>query len=191
MHNLQNVPFGQTVWVAIEVPPDPEVPTATVTPQATATPPVDPTAVPPTATVMPPEPTPTEKPGSDLLDQTWVVAGYLLKIDDEELTLPIPGTRIEINFEEDDTYQGSTGCNTYSGRYMTDGKNITFIPGQITKINCDEPEGIMDQEAHYIGLLDEVEEYRLNQDNQLELIVYITNENNQREEKILLVFDGL
>jgi hypothetical protein len=48
----------------------------------------------------------------------------------------------------------------------------------------------MNQENYYFGLLDEVEEYRINNDEQLELIRFVTNENNEREEKILLVFDG-
>ncbi len=197
MHNGQNEAFGQTIWVAIRVrKTDPEAPTATITPKVTATPPtVEPTETEeppaPTETELPPEPTPTEKPGSELQDITWVVIGYLAEIEDDDLTEPIPDTKIELVFDDDDRYNGNAGCNTYNGTYTTDGIAITFTPRVVTKIQCEEPEGLMEQETHYLGLLDEVEEYRINEDGQLELIFYITNENNEREEKILLVFDGL
>jgi polar amino acid transport system substrate-binding protein len=209
MFNDKNQAFGKTVWVAIEViSTEPEQPTATVTPEASATPtsepeptatvtPAPPTAtateVPPepTATEVPPEPTPTEKPGSDLRDMTWVVAGYLADIEDEELTEPIPDTRIELVFNEEDNYNGNAGCNTYNGRYVTDGIKIILTAGSSTKLLCNEPAGIMEQEDLYLSLLTQVEEYRINEDEQLEFIRYVQNENNEREEKILLVFDGL
>jgi hypothetical protein len=207
MHNSQSEAFGQTIWVAVQVRSTEPEATATVTPQATATPtfeppeptetevPPEPTAteVPPepTATEVPPEPTPTEKPGSDLRDKTWVVAGYLADLEDEELTEPIPDTKIELVFDEEDNYTGNAGCNTYNGRYVTDGVKIILTQVGLTQIICQEPEGIMDQEMIYISLLERVEEYRFNEDEQLEFIMYVINENNQREEKILLAFDDL
>ncbi len=198
MHNVQNIAFGQTIWVAIEVPPDPAAPTATVTPQASSTPtlaPPQPTntqaPIEPTATPVPPQPTATEKPGSDLRNMTWVVAGYLANIDDEELTEPIPDTKIDLVFDAEDRYGGNSGCNTYNGRYVTDGVKIVLTPSGLTQMSCGEPAGVMDQETLYLGLLTQVEDYRINEDEQLEMIRFVTNENNQREEKILLVFDGL
>ncbi len=196
MHNGKNEAFGQTIWVAVQVrQTDPGTPTATITPQATNTPPVEPTAteVPPvpTETEVPPEPTPTEKPGSDLRDVTWILAGYLADIDDEEPTEPIPDTRIELVFDDEDRYNGNAGCNNYNGRYVTDGIQIILTQVGSTQISCELPTGVMDQEALYLELLKQVEEYRINDDEQLELIRYVFDENNQREEKILLVFDDL
>lgn len=212
MFNDENKAFGQTIWVAVKVrTTEPEEPTATVTPEFTTTPTLEPTAPEPSATITPQlpeptatevppeptetevplEPTATEKPGSDLRDKTWTVAGYLADIDDEEHTEPIPDTRIELVFDEEDNYNGNSGCNTYKGRYVTDGTKIILTAGMLTQINCEEPEGVMQQEALYIELLQQVEEYRINEDEQLELIRFVMNENNEREERILLVFDGV
>jgi ABC-type amino acid transport substrate-binding protein/heat shock protein HslJ len=205
MFNEKNVAFGRTVWVAIEViGPELHTSTPTVTPQATATPteplptatitPPPPTAteVPPipTLTEVPPTPTATEKPGSDLREKTWVLVSYLANIDDEELTEVIPDTQIDLAFDEEDTYAGNAGCNTYSGRYVTDGEKILLTAGPMTRLICEQPPGVMEQETIYINLLQQVEEYRFNEDDQLEFIRFVLDENNQREEKILLVFEN-
>jgi len=205
MFNDENRAFGQTIWVAIEViGPEPETHTPTVTSAATATPtlppptatvtPLSPTAteVPPTPTEteVPPTPTATEKPGSDLRDVTWMLVSYLADIEAEDLTELIPETKIDLAFDEEDNFTGIAGCNTYNGRYVTDGKKIILTTGTLTQIICQEPAGVMDQEVLYISLLKQVEEYRFNADNQLEFIRYVLNENNQREEKILLVFEN-
>jgi uncharacterized protein with von Willebrand factor type A (vWA) domain len=55
---------------------------------------------------------------------------------------------------------------------------------------CEQPQEIMEQEAIYLRLLERVEEYRINADEQLELITYVLNAENQREEVILLVYEG-
>ena len=211
MFNDNNQAFGQTIWVAVEVRgTEPEVPTATVTPELTATPtfeptveptatvtpiPPEPTAteVPPTPTVteIPPTPTATEKPGSDLLDTTWILAGYLADLEDDELTEPISDVEVNLLFDEGDTFSGNAGCNTYNGRYVTDGTQIIFKGFTFTQLFCEQPEGIMDQEVLYLRLLESVEEYRFNEDEQLEMITYVTNENNEDEERIILVFEGL
>ena len=207
MHNPANRSFGQTIWVAVKVvTTEPEVPTATTAPSATPTnlpqPTATVTALPPTptatqvppeptATEIPPEPTATEKPGSDLLNAKWVLAGYLANIDDPELTDPIPDVELNLFFDENDAFNGNAGCNTYNGRYVTDGKQIIFKGFVVTQLLCEQPAGVMDQESMYLALLESAEEYRLNADEQLELIRWVINANNQREEKIILVFDGI
>ena len=201
MHNAAGVPFGQTIWVAIEVRDTaPGVPTVTVTPQDTPTPPVVPSSVPTETqeppTVTPPQPTavppvPTEEPGSDLLDVTWVLEEYRLQVEDRELTKPIPNIDLNLNFDKEGRFTGFAGCNTYSGRYVTDGTQIIFKDLLGTSLACEQPAGIMEQEAQYLIWLERAEEYRLVEDDKyLELIIYVI-ENNQRVEKVVLQFYDL
>jgi hypothetical protein len=199
MHDAVGVPFGQTIWVAIQVPGTPPTPTETQepeppTPTATATEiPPEPTGTEPppepTATIAPPEPSP--EPGSDLLGITWVLEGYRVEIEDEGLTDPIEDVDVLLNFDEDYGISGKAGCNFYTGRYVTNGVEIIFKDFLVTPLFCEQPEGIMDQEALYLKWLERIEEYRIEEDEKenehLELIVYVM-ENNERTEKVLLVF---
>jgi heat shock protein HslJ len=197
MHNASGVPFGSTIWVAIEVR-DTSAPTATATVEASPTPPVPtstavpPTAVPPTAvppTAVPPEP--TEEPGSDLLGVTWVLEEYRVNIEDDELTEPIPDIDLNLNFDEEGRFASFAGCNNFSGRYVTDGIQIIFKDFLGTSLACEQPAGIMEQEALYLKWLERTEEYRIDEDEKhLEFILYAI-ENNQRVEKVMLRFYDL
>jgi len=191
MHDANGVPFGQTIWVAIEVRDNsPGEPTATATVEASATPPP-----PPTATAMPTEvpPTqePTEEPGSDLLDVTWVLEEYRVNVEDEELTEPIPDLDLTLNFDEDGNFTAFAGCNTFSGRYVTNGIQVIFRDFLGTQLACEQPEGVMDQEVLYRQWMERTEEYRLDEDGEhLEFIIFVI-ENNQRVEKVMLRFYDL
>jgi cell division septation protein DedD len=187
-------------------------PTATFTPTSTATDTPEPTETPlPTETGLPTgtatatttslptatpteiatdTPEPTEHPGADLLDITWVLEGYLADIGDDELTEPLPEVDLDMIFEEDFDFSGHAGCNTYSGRYVTDGTQIALQDILSTNVLCIEPEGIMEQEALYLSLLEDAEEYHINQDEQLEIIRKVI-ENEQEVEKIILLFYDL
>jgi len=175
MHSPDNKAFGQTVWVAVQVRV-PE-PAATPTPE-------------PTATDVPPEPTATVEPGADLRDTTWILEGYLVNIEDDELTVPIPDLNVSMVLREDGNLEINAGCNTFSGRYVTDGVQIVFKDLLGTNLLCNEPEGVMDQEAAILFLLDRIEEYRINDVGRLELIRFV-REGLQRVEKVLLLFSDL
>jgi ABC-type amino acid transport substrate-binding protein len=199
MHDPEGVPFGQTIWVAIRVPGTPPEPTETVEPQPpTPTPTLTPT---PTAiaTEMPtPEPTetetppePTEAPGSDLVDVVWVLDAYLLDDDDDELTQVIDNVEVLMSFDGTDKVTGNTGCNNFSGRYVTNGKAIVIEDILITSLICDQIEGLMDQEDLFIERLERVAYYRivLNGQNNEILEMFITViEDGQEVEKVLLMF---
>ena len=205
MHNAAGVPFGQTIWVAIEVRnTDPSKPTATHTPETSPTPTLEPSPQPtatqeptateappePTATAVPPEPTATEEPGADLRDTTWVLEGLLLKIEDQELAEPIKDVDVELVFNEKGLFEGKAGCNTVTGRYVTNGTEIVFRDLLVTRLTCQTPPGIMDQEVLFLKWLEEAEEYRINDKEQLEFTVKVI-ENNVEVEKILLQFYDL
>jgi len=194
MHNASGVPFGSTIWVAIEVrDTSPGKPTATATVEASATPPIPPSPV-PTATDEPPTavpPEPTEEPGSDLRDVTWVLEEYRVNVEDEELTKPIPDIDLTLNFDKDGNINSFAGCNTFSGRYVTDGTQIIFKDFLGTSLACEQPAGLMEQEARYLQWLERTEEYRIDQvTKHLEFISYVI-ENNQRVEKVMLRFYDL
>jgi heat shock protein HslJ len=120
----------------------------------------------PTDTEEPsPEETATEKPeatkipGSDLIGPIWILDGYRNEVG--EFTTPLESTQITLIFEENGTLIGESGCNTYSGSYETDGTNIIITGIMATGATCSEPEGIMEQEAAYVLLLQEVDTYRV------------------------------
>jgi len=138
---------------------------------------------------VPPEP--TEEPGSDLLNVTWVLEEYRVEIEDKELIKPIPEIDLNLNFDKEGRFTGFAGCNTFSGRYVTDGVQIIFKDFLGTSLTCQQPDGLMDQEARYLQWLERTEEYRLDPAKQhLELIIYVI-ENNQRVEKVMMRFYDL
>jgi hypothetical protein len=163
------------------------MPTSTATPTFTVTPTGEPTPTPTEVATDTPEP--TEHPGADLLDITWVFEGYLADLGDDQLTEPIPDVDVDLIFEEDFDFVGRAGCNTYSGRYVTNGTQIAFQNITATKMLCTEPDGIMEQEALYLSLMQQAEEYRINQDNQLEIIRTVIEDDQEVEKVILLFYD--
>jgi len=191
MHNAAGVPFGQTIWVAIEVrDTSPGEPTPTATVEASATPPPPPTAT-ATATAVPPTLEPTQEPGSELMNVTWVLEEYRAQTEDQVLTKPIPNIDLNLNFEDDGRLTGFAGCNTFTGRYVTDGVQIIFRDLLVTQLTCQEPADLMDQETLYLQWLERTEEYRIGAaDEHLEFIIYVI-ENNQRVEKVMLRFYDL
>jgi heat shock protein HslJ len=117
-----------------------------------------------------------------------VLQKYLADMDDDELTAPIPDIDLNLNFDREGRFTGFAGCNTFSGRYVTDGIQIIYKDILATQLICDQPAGLMDQEARYLQWLDRTEEYRLvDNGKSLKLIVYVF-ENNQLVEKVLLQF---
>ena len=190
MHDQEGIPFGQTIWVAIEVPgtpPDPTEPTEpqppTPTPEETEMPPE------PTETEVPPEP--TEEPGADLLDIIWVLDTYLLEEEDEELTEVLEDVETILAFDDSGIVTGFGGCNEFSGGYLTNGIDIIFEELRATPFFCEEPEGVMIQEDKLFEWLERVEEYRIVLDEEehelLEMFITVMEE-DQQVEKVLMVF---
>ena len=105
----------------------------------------------------------------------------LISLNGQEL---IEGTAIFLNFTE--VYLGGeTGCNLYggspdSGKYRaTEAGELTLkMPFAVTVQYCNEPEGIMDQEAAYIEALMNAASFRVVEDR-LEIL-------NNLEETMLI-----
>jgi heat shock protein HslJ len=172
-----------------EIPTETPIPTHTLTPTDTPVPTETPTTGPTEILTETPteEQTPTERPGAELLGKTWVLEAILANLDDQDLTEALPDVTVDLIFNENDSFNGNGGCNPYAGGYVTDGMQINFENLAATKTVCGEPEGIMEQEASYLGWLELAEEYHINPSGKLEIILYVFD-NNQRIGKILLVY---
>lgn len=100
--------------------------------------------------------------GSDPLAGTsWVLDSYLGNP-------ALPGTNVTIQFQ-DGQAGGQAGCNGYGGAYEVNGNEITFTDVASTLMLCTGPEGVMEQEAQFLGSLNEVVRFELS-DNELQLI---------------------
>ena len=71
----------------------------------------------------------------------------------------ISDTEITAEFK-DGQIAGSAGCNEYFASYERTEENISFGDAGSTRMMCNEPEGIMDQEGQYLASLATVESFR-------------------------------
>jgi heat shock protein HslJ len=69
-------------------------------------------------------------------------------------------TEITANFGEEGELIGNAGCNDYFGPYESDGENISMGPFGTTRKLCQEPEGVMEQEAEYLAALETAATYK-------------------------------
>lgn len=87
------------------------------------------------------------------LQGSWVMTTYLG-------VSPVDGTQATITFEEDQV-SGIASCNHYGGTYEVKGDKIWFGAMAITEMYCMEPDGVMDQEAVFMRLLDAAERFEV------------------------------
>ncbi|MDQ1254060.1 MAG: hypothetical protein QG646_3280 [Euryarchaeota archaeon] len=98
-----------------------------------------------------------------LLDQEWTLQS--LGIIGEETSL-IPGTKITIQFTEDNKIQGTSGCNMYFGTYKApEGDVLSTSNIGCTKMACWSPQGVMEQEMRYLEALGNVCSFEVDQNN--------------------------
>ena len=107
-----------------------------------------------------------EPHAASLVGTEWILTSLM----GEE---PIAGSEITLRFEKE-YLTGHMGCNGYgggpdSGKYAATGDGtLTVQPLAVTVQLCSEPEGIMEQEAAYIGALQSAAAYRMT-DSRLEI----------------------
>jgi heat shock protein HslJ len=77
------------------------------------------------------------------------------------MTTVLLGETPAIEFGKDDKVSGTGGCNDYTGTYSVDGEALTFGPLAGTMKACSEPEGVMEQETAFMGLLQSAAGYKL------------------------------
>lgn len=140
--------------VPTQVPPTRVPPTAVPpTPVPTQVPP---TPVPPTAVPTQP-PTLTTAPPS-LVGTSWTVISY--NNGKGGVTTVLGGTTLTAAFGADGTVSGSSGCNTYSGPYSTQGTSIHIGLLVTTQMTCADPPGVMDQETQYLAAMQSAATYQ-------------------------------
>jgi heat shock protein HslJ len=79
---------------------------------------------------------------------------------DRQEIRPVAGTQITARFTLDGRLAGSAGCNRYRALYRIDGGNMTIWSPVTTRRVCRE-EGVMAQEAAFLGILPRVVNYTL------------------------------
>jgi heat shock protein HslJ len=102
---------------------------------------------------------------SDLPGSHWLVTGYN---DGLAVTSPIVGSEITLTFDESGNIEGGASCNRYFGPYQSGDSSLTIGPLVTTRALCNEPEGIMQQEAQFLAILQSVATYSF-QGNLLEI----------------------
>jgi len=101
-----------------------------------------------------------------LEDPEWVLESYG---EPGNLKAVLEGTEITARFNRDEgLIKGSSGCNNYVGAYTISGNNLSITEIEATEIGCLSPEGIMEQETHYLGILLNSETFKID-DNTLRI----------------------
>jgi heat shock protein HslJ len=73
----------------------------------------------------------------------------------------LAGTNISLNFGTDGQASGNAGCNRYSGGFQARGKALKVGPLAGTRMFCDKPAGVMDQEQQYLAALQSAATYEI------------------------------
>jgi heat shock protein HslJ len=94
-----------------------------------------------------------------LAGPTWVATG--VNTGTGAVSSMIAGTTVTAVFASDGTVSGSSGCNTYSGPYTTDGEKIAIGPLGGTMKLCASPEGVDAQEARFLQAMQKATSYAI------------------------------
>jgi heat shock protein HslJ len=104
------------------------------------------------------EPLPAEAQPS-LEGTTWTLLSFIEPNPAEDMPAPVPlsfdvlpGTEITATFS-DGQVGGSAGCNSYGGSYSLEAAALAIGDLFQTEMACLEPEGVMEQESHYLAVL--------------------------------------
>lgn len=112
-----------------------------------------------------PQLTPTEEEELVIIPELNGTFWSLNSLDGSD---PIPGTQINLLFI-DGWVTGNSGCNDYGGEYTATDEGGIAIHFIISHQDlCMEPIGVMDQEAFYLSIIDDVNQYGI-VDGQLKL----------------------
>jgi heat shock protein HslJ len=97
----------------------------------------------------------------------WTLTAFVEEKKVEGMATPalIPAdllaeTEVTATFE-DGTVSGSAGCNHYSAAYALEGSFLSVETPAATEMACLNPDGVMEQEGRFLGLLGDVTAYHL------------------------------
>jgi len=100
-----------------------------------------------------------EAVSQDLAGTSWEVISF--NNGKEAVVSVIIDTQITANFGEDGQLTGNAGCNDYFGPYETDGQKISMGTFGTTRMACQAPEGVMEQETQYLAALETADTYKV------------------------------
>jgi heat shock protein HslJ len=98
--------------------------------------------------------TPAGLPGT-----SWTVMMY--NNGREAVVGLIAESQISLNFGADGQVSGNSGCNTYSGGYEVTGNTLKVGPLASTRMFCEKPAGVMEQEQQYLAALQKAAIYEI------------------------------
>jgi putative lipoprotein len=104
--------------------------------------------------------TPEPASAGDLAGTSWT----LVSIGG---TPVVEGSRPDVTFGADGQASGSTGCNSMSGTYATDGAALTFGAMAMTRMACEE--SLMTQETAVLEALAAVSGWEIDSEGRLHL----------------------
>jgi heat shock protein HslJ/uncharacterized protein YraI len=96
-----------------------------------------------------------------LAGTAWQVTSY--NNGREAVVGVLDGTEVTLNFEQIEL-NGNAGCNGYFAGYKVAGSAITVDPPGSTRMFCEAPQGVMDQEAAYLDALQSAATFRIEGD---------------------------
>lgn len=92
----------------------------------------------------------------------WRVVAYAS--GDQGTASVIGNTQMSARFGDDGRVTGNAGCNQFFADYALSDAALTVGPAGATSMFCAEPEGLMEQEAAYLGALRSATTLRRNGD---------------------------
>jgi heat shock protein HslJ len=95
----------------------------------------------------------------DLAGTNWDAIGY--NNGKQAVVSVMLGTSITANFSTDGNLTGNAGCNDYNGTYTVKRNQIVIGPLVTTRKICNDPVGVMEQEAQYLTALGTAETYQI------------------------------
>ncbi len=102
-----------------------------------------------------------------LESKSWVLVSYGTG---DHLQTPLEGIEITATFNPDEnTIQGSSGCNHYFGEYKISGSELSLSNIAWTEMACLTPEGVMEQEQVFLSILAAAESFKIQED---QLIIF-------------------
>jgi heat shock protein HslJ len=89
--------------------------------------------------------------------KTWILTAYAAS---GGVTTPLPDTRLTAQFV-DGKLSGSGGCNDYFAEFSLDGDKVKFGAPGSTKMFCETPDGLMQQESDFLQAFSQAATYRI------------------------------
>ncbi|MEL6132651.1 MAG: META domain-containing protein, partial [Bacteroidota bacterium] len=111
----------------------------------------------------------TEKPSTEspnLNNTSWTVT--VMGIENGRPAPVLAESQITLTFK-DRGIAGNTGCNSYSSACEIKGNGMKVSEIMHTEAYCNDPKGIMNQEAQYLAFLKQAQSFEIQKDGSLRI----------------------